>query len=125
MARRPSTEPETVAPGLGRSPATSSARPRMYRTAGMLEVEAFRLDLDGHAYELPAPVRIDLAALRPGRYRVLAVQNFHVEDDNPDLDVSVAGVFLAARRGDGLWEAPERFPVECRTLGALGEVTLP
>jgi hypothetical protein len=41
---------------------------------------------------------------------------------NPDLRACIAGVFLAARRADGSWEEPERFPIECRTLAVLGEV---
>jgi hypothetical protein len=61
----------------------------------------------------------------PGRYRVLAVHNFHVEDRNDRLDEAVAGLFLAAWRSDGAWEEPERFPVECRNLQVLAVVDVP
>jgi hypothetical protein len=99
--------------------------PLVRRTKSILTIEPFRLRRNGQIYVLPATIRVDLAALRPGRYRVLAVHNFHVEDDNPDLDSCVAGVYLAARSGNGRWEEPERFPVECRTLEVLGEIDVP
>jgi hypothetical protein len=53
---------------------------------------------------------------------VVAVQNFHVEDRNPDLRECVGGVFLAGLRSDGTWEEPESFPVECRALEVLATV---
>ena len=56
----------------------------------------------------------------PDVYRVLAVQNFWIEDDNPDLSQAIAGVFLARRRTDGEWQEPENWPIECRTLAASG-----
>jgi hypothetical protein len=94
------------------------------RTSGKrLIVPPFRITQHGLTYESPTELRIDLSRLRPARYRVLAVQNFHVEDCNPQLDECMAGVFLAARTADG-WEDPEAFPVECRTLEVLGEVEI-
>jgi hypothetical protein len=53
---------------------------------------------------------------------VLAVQNFHVEDTNPNLDECLAGVFLAGARDDRRWEEPEAFPVECRKLALLAHL---
>ena len=72
-----------------------------------------------------SPIRIDFAAVEPGVYRVVAVHNFQVEDRHPDLDRCVAGIFLARRRGDRSWEVPERFPMECRAVGVLGELRVP
>jgi hypothetical protein len=85
-----------------------------------LVVPPFRLERHGLAYVSPAELEIDLEPVRPGAYRVLAVQSFHVEDTSPDLERCAAGVFLARRRSGGRWEEPEAFPVECRTLGVLG-----
>jgi hypothetical protein len=87
-----------------------------------LVVPPFRVDKFGLSFASRAELSIDLEAVRPGHYRVLAVQNFHIEDTNPALGECVAGVFLAARRSDGKWEEPEAFPVECRSLALLGHV---
>jgi hypothetical protein len=87
-----------------------------------LVVPPFRVERHGQAYTSGAELEIDLAGVRPGRYRVLAVQNFHVEDTNPNLDECVAGVFLAGARGDRRWEEPEAFPVECRKLALLAHL---
>jgi hypothetical protein len=86
-----------------------------------LIVPPFRIQRHGLSYTSPAELRIDLAALRPAAYRVVAVHNFHVEDCNPSLEECTAAVFLAARLPGG-WEEPEAFPVECRTLEILGHV---
>lgn len=85
----------------------------------------FRLSHLRQHYVSAAEIRIDLASVAPGRYRVLVVHNFHVEDRNPSLDECVAAVFLAAWRDDGRWEEPERFPMECRALAVLGELIVP
>jgi hypothetical protein len=76
-------------------------------------------------YATSLEIAIDLALLDAGRHRLIAVHNFHVEDRNPCLDECVAGVFVAARRSDGAWEEPERFPIECRALAVLGEIVVP
>ncbi|MBR0564780.1 hypothetical protein J5J83_01455 [Azoarcus sp. L1K30] len=91
----------------------------------MLIVAPFRIDRYGQRYHSRREIRIDLTGIAPGSYQVLAVHNFHVEDCNPCLTECVAGVFLAARRSDGSWEAPERFPVECRAVGVLGTLQVP
>jgi hypothetical protein len=88
----------------------------------VLIVPPFRLTRAPQNYLSANELRIDLTHIVAGRYRILAVHNFHVEDRNPRLDECVAGVFLAARRNDGRWEEPERFPVECRSLAVLGEL---
>ncbi len=82
----------------------------------------FRLERNGQTYTSATELEIDLTTVRPGRYRVLAVQNFHVEDTNPNLDECIAGVFLAGARGDRRWEEPEAFPVECRKLALLAHL---
>ncbi|HXV58562.1 MAG TPA: hypothetical protein VD704_11905 [Gaiellaceae bacterium] len=89
---------------------------------GALVVPPFRLRKHGQTYASRAELLLELGALRPGAYRLVAVQNFHVEDSSPRLEECAAGVFLARRRADGRWEEPERFPVECRTLALLGYV---
>ncbi len=103
------------------SPAICSAPPcRLEGTT--LVVPPFAIRLNRQRYLSPAEIRIALDAVAPGRYRVVAVHNFHVEDRNPCLDDCVAGVFLAGLREDGGWEQPERFPVECRALQVLAEI---
>ncbi len=105
--------------------AISSAPVRCRLKAGVLIVPPFRLPHLRQHYVSAAEIRIDLASVAPGRYRVLVVHNFHVEDRNPRLDECVAAVFLAAWREDGRWEEPERFPMECRALAVLGELVVP
>jgi hypothetical protein len=90
----------------------------------VLIVPPFRLTRLPQSYISDVELRIDLTSIVAGRYRILAVHNFHVEDRNPRLDECVAGVFLAARRNDGRWEEPERFPIECRSLAVLGELAI-
>ena len=99
-----------------------SAPIRCLRQANLLVVPPFRLRHLRQSYRSPTEIRIDLDGVEVGRYRIVAVHNFHVEDCNPRLDECVAGVFLAARLDDGVWEEPERFPVECRALAVLGEL---
>jgi hypothetical protein len=100
--------------------AISSAPVRCKLRAGVLVVPPYRVPLHGSCYVSAVEVRIDLSQVLPGRYRVLAVHNFHVEDVNPCLEECVSAVFLSARRSDGSWEEPERFPVECRALVMIG-----
>ncbi|MGZ5235367.1 MAG: hypothetical protein ACXWCV_03540 [Caldimonas sp.] len=104
------------------APAISSPLPRCRLAGWSLQIPPFRIERHAQTYLSPSDCEIDLRVVGPGRYRVLAVHNFHVEDRNPDLGVCVAGVFLAALRSDGAWEEPERFPVECRTLELLGVI---
>lgn len=103
-----------------------SSVPRPCRLAGaVLVVAPFRIDRFGLSYRSASEIRIDLTTVAPGHYQVLAVHNFHMEDCNPCLSECVAGIFLATRRSDGSWEAPERFPVECRAVGVLGTLLVP
>jgi len=102
-----------------RSPGTSSL-PTPKIVGKTLVIEPFRLQLHQQTFVLGNQLEIDLAALRRGWYQILAVQDFWSEDASPDLDESIAGVFLARRRADGRWEAPESWPVECRSLVVLG-----
>jgi hypothetical protein len=88
----------------------------------ILIVAPFRIEKHGQTFVNPVELKIDLSSVRPGRYRVVAVHNFQVEDRNPNLSECLGGVFLAGRRADGTWEEPESFPVECRTLAVLGHV---
>ncbi len=112
-------------PAAAGSRAICSA-PAPCRLAGAtLVVAPFRVARFGQTYHSPSEIRIDLSTVAPGAYQVQAVHNFHAEDCNPDLRECVAGVFLAARRADGRWEAPERFPVECRAVGVLGTLQVP
>jgi hypothetical protein len=87
--------------------------------ANRLVVPPFAIARGRQVFVSEHELTIDLSLVEPGSYRVLAVHNFHVEDVSPDLDRCVAGIFLAARRADGAWEEPERFPVECRALETL------
>lgn len=123
-ARVPSTAGEAAA-SAGAYRVTCTGPVRCLLEGSVLAVEPFRLSLARRSYLSPQPIRIDLADVAPGSYRVVAVHNFHVEDRNPRLDECVAGVFLAGRLDGGGWEEPERFPVECRALAVLGEVEVP
>jgi hypothetical protein len=88
----------------------------------LLEVPRFRIERHGQVCASDAELQIDLSVVAEGLYRVVAVQNFHVEDRNPDLGECVGGVFLAGLRSDGTWEEPESFPVECRALALLATI---
>jgi hypothetical protein len=121
-----STEAAEASPRVAPACQVISSGPIRCRLQGrVLVVPPFRLQHHRQRYRSPAEIRIDLSAVAPGHYRIVAVHNFHVEDCNPHLDECVAGVFLAAFRDDGRWEEPERFPVECRTLAVLGELVVP
>jgi hypothetical protein len=121
-----STEAAEASPQPARACQVISSAPIRCRLQGrVLVVPPFRLRHHRQSYLSPAEIRIDLSSVAPGRYRIVAVHNFHVEDRNPRLDECIAGVFLAARRDDGCWEEPERFPVECRALAVLGEIVVP
>ena len=87
-----------------------------------LIIAPFRLLRGRQAYLLRREVRIDLREIVPDHYRILAVQDFWSDDDNPNLSESLAGIFLARRRTSGTWEEPESWPAECRALAILGAV---
>jgi hypothetical protein len=106
-------------------PVISSLPPRVRLDGWTVRIPPFAITRHGQTYATDGETAIDLRALDPGRYRLIAVHNFHVEDRNPRLDECVAGVFVAARRRDGSWEQPERFPIECRAIALLAEVVRP
>jgi hypothetical protein len=85
-----------------------------------LTIPPLRIEDRGQTFLSRAEISIDLSALVPGQYLIVAVQNFHVEDRNPNLSESATGIFLAARRTDGRWSEPETYPIECRALMVLG-----
>ena len=87
-----------------------------------LVIPPFQIERYGQRFRQTTELRIDLRSLEPDRYRIVAVHDFWSEDDESDLSVCLAGVFLARRCADGAWEEPERWPVECRTLAVLGHV---
>lgn len=119
------TRPAALVPATVREYLVTSSGPVPCRLeANVLIVPPFRLSRRWQTYISDAELRIDLSRVDDGRYRILAVHNFHVEDRNPRLDECVAGVFLAAWCDNGRWEEPERFPVECRTLAILGELAI-
>ena len=107
-----------------RTPATYSAQAELRIEGITLIVPPFRIDRLFQRFLQCSELRIDLAGLVPAVYRVLAVQNFWIEDDNPELSQAIAGVFLARRRTDGEWEEPENWPIECRTLAVVGCVDI-
>ncbi len=90
----------------------------------VLVVPPFRIDRLAQRFLQRSELRIELTGLVPDVYRVLAVQNFWIEDANPDLSEGLAAVFLARRRVNDAWEEPENWPVECRTLATLGYVDI-
>jgi hypothetical protein len=112
----------TDMPAPAASPATCSPAPRL--VPGALLVPPFRIDFLGQGFIHWEAIRIELASLAPDRYRIMVVQNFWIEDPNPDLDQCLAGIFLARRRRDGAWEVAENWPVECRSIACLGELDL-
>ena len=106
-------------------PAISSVPAPCRLDGAELVVAPFRINRFRQIYLNPDEIRIELAAIAPGHYRVMAVHNFHVEDCNPCLDECIAGLFLAAQRDDGSWEEPERLPVECRAVAVLATLRVP
>ena len=84
-------------------------------------IAPLRLTRDGQTYLL-RPLGIDLRRIEPDVYQVHLVQDFWTDDENTDLNECLAGIFLGRRRGTAEWEAPERWPVECRSLTILGIV---
>ncbi len=131
MKTNPETPPNpTGAPAQATAPAR--AAPAICSATHPCRIEGWTLRIPplsilraGLRYANPAELAIDLREVGAGRYRVIAVHNFHVEDRNPQLDECVAGVFLAAARRDGTWEEPERFPIECRSIAMLAEIDVP
>lgn len=110
-------------PSAPQAPAAIFSPPAPCRLEGRsLTIEPFRIARFGQVFHSESALQIDLSTVAPGRWRVIAVHNFHVEDTDPDLTHGIAGVFLAAQRDDGSWEAPEQFPVECREIGVLAEI---
>lgn len=85
-------------------------------------VPPFRLARGRQTYVLPQRLRIDLRRIEPDLYQLHVVHDFWTDDDNPDLNECLAGIFLARRRETGAWDAPERWPTECRSLVILGTV---
>lgn len=109
-----------MAMSMGPSAGISSALPQPRMQGGTLVIPPFTLRKGRQRFVLPTELAIELATLEPGVYRVIAVQNFWIEDHDPDLERSLAGIFLARRRLGGGWEEPEAWPVECRSLEVLG-----
>jgi hypothetical protein len=85
----------------------------------------FRLDKYGQRFINPRELEIDLTGLKTGEYRVAAVHNFQAEDNNPNLDECLTGIFIAGLRPNGKWEEPENYPFECRTIEILGYFSIP
>lgn len=85
-------------------------------------VPPFRLRRGLQTYALSETLRIDVREVEPDIYRVYAVHDFWIDDENPDLSECVAGIFLGRRRASGVWEEPETWPTECRSLAILGTV---
>ena len=116
----------------GAGPSASAAGARAISSPPILRLDGWTVRIaplsirrHGQIYSSASEIAIDLRALDAGLYRLIAVHNFHVEDCNPRLDECALGVFLAARRRDGAWEEPERFPVECRAVAVLAEFLWP
>ena len=88
----------------------------------VLVVPPFRLARGRQIYLLAQHLRIDLRRIEPDLYQLHVVQDFWTDDDNPNLNECIAGIFLARRRSTGAWDTPERWPTECRSLGILGTI---
>ena len=110
-----------AASDLARLPSQAVApRPAVLTLTGTeLRIGPFVLRQWGQLYVNTQTLSIDLDQLPAALFRIVAVHNFRVEDDNPRLNECVAGVFLARRIGER-WEAAEDYPIECRSLGLLG-----
>lgn len=106
----------------GRLRDTCSAPVQCRLMGAELLVPAFRLRKFGQTFVSPTQVTIDLRRVEPGRYRLMAVHNFHLEDSNPNLSECLAGVFLARQYSKGTWAQPETYPVECRAIQVLAEL---
>jgi hypothetical protein len=90
-----------------------------------LRVPAFRLRKYGQIFISPRDLEIDLLGLKTGVYRIVVVHNFQAEDNNPNLNECLAGIFIAGLHPDGQWEEPEYYPFECRTIEILGCFSIP
>ena len=123
--RDPASPTGAALPATAADRATSSPPPRVSISGWTARIAPFAIRRFQTTYATAGEIAIDLALLDPGRHRLIAVHNFHVEDRNPRLDECAAGVFVAARRSDGEWEEPERFPIECRALAVIAEVVVP
>lgn len=104
------------------SPAISSPAPQL--VGGTLLIPPFRVQYRAQSFIQWTELRIDLATLEADLYRILVVQNFWIEDPNPDLEQCLAGIFLARQRRDGDWETPENWPLECRSVALIGHLDL-
>ena len=87
-----------------------------------LVLASFQLLVGRRSYLNRDGLRIDLSLVEPDLYRLHAVQDFWIEDHNPDLTENRAAVFLGRPRADQSWEVPESWPIECRSLAILGTV---
>ena len=96
----------------------STGQPAPY----ILQIPPVRLARGRQTYLLPQPLHVDLRGIEPDLYRVHLVQDFWTDDDNPNLNECLAGIFLGRRRTRREWEMPERWPIECRSLKVLGTV---
>ena len=105
---------------VGLSIISNQGRPGIIIVNSILRISEFRIHKYQMDYINPYPIMIDLRTLRPGKYRIIAVHNFKVEDKNPDLFVGICGIFLSGKQNDTEWDKPEYLPFECRTLEILG-----
>ena len=85
---------------------------------GVFIVRPFRIEKFGQIYINPQELLIDLGKIKSGKYLVIAVHNFQVEDFNPNLRECLAGIFLA-KQVDDEWEEAEGHAIECRTIEIL------
>jgi len=75
----------------------------------------------GQNFMIPHAIQIDLRKIKSGIYRIIVVQNFQVEDRNPNIGPRLAGIILV-RQENGEWVEPESRGIECRTLDIMGYV---
>lgn len=109
-------------PAPSASPAISSSQIAPTLERHTLSIPPFRLKRGRRTFLHRTELRIDLRTIEPDLYQVHVVQDFWTEDDDPDLAQSIAGIFLARRREIGIWDEPERWPTECRSLAIVAVV---
>ena len=87
----------------------------------VLSIKPFIINKWQVAFINPEIININTSKIAPGLYRIMAIQNFQVEDCNPDLNECLAGVFLS-RKLANRWEQAEDHPRECRTIDCMAMI---
>jgi len=87
----------------------------------ILVIPPFRIEKYGQIFINRHELFINTEEFGAGIYKVVVVHNFQVEDCNPNLRECLAGIFFAGQI-HGVWEEPEAYPIECRSIEVLAYI---